>query len=276
MSDPALTVHRSEVLTDFINLVRARTPARILTGRAGPAYRTSTQLELRRDHAAAVDAVHAEIDLECDFGRAFLDHWRIFEVRTRAVTKSDYLLRPDLGRTLEESARAELDRNCLTGADFQIVIGDGLSAAAVVAQVPKLLPLLDDGARARNWRCGNPFFVRHCRVGVLNGIGEWLDPLVAVLLIGERPGLATAESLSAYLAYQPRPGHKDAQRNLISNIHARGVQVETAAQRILNFAEKMRRERMSGVDVKEELPYANTGGTTLPSAALKTPRRNMA
>ena len=98
---------------------------------------------------------------------------------------------------------------------------------------------------------GRPFLIRHCRVGVLNDLGELLDPAVVVLLIGERPGLATAQSLSAYLAYRPRAGNTDARRNLISNIHARGVSPADAAQRILSLAEKMRRMQASGVVVKE-------------------------
>ena len=102
-------------------------------------------------------------------------------------------------------------------------IGDGLSVPAVSRQVPALLPLLYAGAAARGWKTGRAFVVRYCRVGILNEIGELLDARVVVLLIGERPGLATAESLSAYLAYRPRQGHTDSNRNLISNIHARGV-----------------------------------------------------
>jgi ethanolamine ammonia-lyase small subunit len=91
-------------------------------------------------------------------------------------------------------------------------------------------------------------------VGVLNDVGAALDPQVVVLLIGERPGLATAVSLSAYLAYRPRPGDTDAKRNLVSNIHARGVSAETAAQRILALAQQMRAMQTSGVAVKEQLP----------------------
>lgn len=233
--------------------VRRRTPARILVGRAGPSYRTATQLELRQDHAAAVDAVQAELELAGDFGRDFIERWRLFEVQTRAEGKSMYLMRPDLGRRLSEAARAEVVRQCPAGADLQLIIGDGLSAAAVVRQVPPLLPLLDEGGRARGWTFGRPFVVRYCRVGVLNDVGELLDPAVVVLLIGERPGLATAESLSAYLAYRPRAGHTDAQRNLISNIHARGVPLEAAVPRILALAEKMRGLQTSGVAVKEDL-----------------------
>jgi len=100
---------------------------------------------------------------------------------------------------------------------------------------------------------GRPFVVRHCRVGIMNHIGALLAPSTVVLLIGERPGLATAESLSAYLAYSPRPGHTDADRNLVSNIHARGVPVAKAATRILNLVGQMIEERTSGTHLKERL-----------------------
>lgn len=242
----------------LLDAVRARTPARILVGRAGPSYRTMTQLELRRDHAAALDAVHAEVEMERDLGLDLLRRFQMFEVDTRAASKEEYLLRPDLGRRLDDVAREKIRKECPAATDLQVVVGDGLSAAAVAAQVPELLPRLDEEARRRGWSFGRPFFIRHCRVGVLNDIGDFLDPQVVVLLIGERPGLATAESLSAYLAYRPRSGHTDAQRNLISNIHARGVGHEEAARRILALAEQMRRRQMSGVAVKEELANRDT------------------
>lgn len=119
-------------------------------------------------------------------------------------------------------------------------------------QVPELLPLLEAGARQRGWRTGQAFFVRYCRVGVVNEVGELLDPAVVVLLIGERPGLATAESLSAYLAYRPRSGHTDAQRNLVSNIHAQGVGLTEAASRILALAGQMIDLKTSGITIKEQ------------------------
>lgn len=233
--------------------LRARTPARVLVGRAGPGYRTSTLLDLRQDRAAAVDAVRAELDLAAAFGPSLVERWGLFEVATRAADRTDYLLRPDRGRRLADAARAEVVRRVTTGADFQVVFGDGLSAGALAAQGPPLLPLLAEGARQRGWAFGRPFAVRHCRVGVLNDVGELLDPVVAVLLIGERPGLATAESLSAYLAYRPRPGDTDARRNLISNVHARGVPPEVAARRILALADRLRQARASGVAVKEDV-----------------------
>jgi len=238
---------------ELIAAVRARTPARILVGRAGSSYRTATQLELRRDHAAALDAVHAEVEMERDLGLDLVRRFQLFEVRTRAGSKEEYLLRPDLGRRLDDAAREMIRKECPAASVLQVVVGDGLSAAAVAAQVPALLPRLDEEARRRGWSFGRPFFIRHCRVGVLNDIGDLLDPEIVVLLIGERPGLATAESLSAYLAYRPRPGHTDAQRNLVSNIHARGVSHEEAARRIMALAEQMRRRQMSGVAIKEEL-----------------------
>jgi ethanolamine ammonia-lyase small subunit len=211
-------------------------------------------LELRADHAAARDAVTAELDLVGDLGREFVTRWGLFEVVTKARSKHEFLLRPDLGRSLDELAKAEIQRRCPSGMDIQVVIGDGLSAAAVVAQVPALLPLLHVEAATRRWRFGQPFLIRHCRVGVLNDLGELLDPAVVILLIGERPGLATAESLSAYMAFRPRTGHDDSRRNLISNIHACGVPPEQAARRIALLAEQMIRLEASGVMVKESWP----------------------
>ena len=119
-------------------------------------------------------------------------------------------------------------------------------------QVPPLLPLLDRGARERGWKIGRTFVIHYCRVGILNEIGALLDPKVVVLLIGERPGLATVESLSAYMAYRPSPSHTDADRNLISNIHARGVSPQLAAARILNLAAQMMSLETSGVSVRED------------------------
>ena len=114
------------------------------------------------------------------------------------------------------------------------------------------MPLLEEGAKARGWTFGQPFAIRYCRVGILNEIGELLAPRVAVLLIGERPGLATAESLSAYMAYRPKANDSDANRNLISNIHPRGVDPRDAANRILKLAAQMISATSSGYAVREE------------------------
>ena len=241
---------------DLIEKIRARTPARVLADRTGAAYRTATQLQLRQDHAAARDAVRAEFDLEGDLGVELVERWKLFSVSTMAASKGEFLQRPDLGRRLDKNARELILTRCARNADLQIVIGDGLSVTAVSSQVPALLPLLAEKARLRGWTLGQPFAVKYCRVGLMNDLGELLQPKVVVLLIGERPGLATAESLSAYMAYQPRTGHNDSNRNLISNIHARGVSTEAAASRIIDVAEQMMRRQTSGVEVKEELPRA--------------------
>ena len=241
-------------LPEIVRKIRARTPARLLVGRAGAAYRTNTQLDLREAHAAARDAVRAELDLETAFGADFVRQWGLFEVCTMAVLKDEYLLRPDLGRQLDDNSRVEVQKRCSRGNDLQIVIGDGLSVPAVTTQVPSLLPLLHEGGTACGWKVGRTFAIRHCRVGVLNEIGELLNPRVVILLIGERPGLATAESLSAYMAHRPRKSDTDAQRNLISNIHSRGLSAPDAAVRILNLAALMMKMGMSGFALREELP----------------------
>ena len=197
------------------------------------------------------DAVTAELDLARDLGDAFVTRWGLFRGRDAGRLEQDYLLRPDLGRSLSESAAAVIRERCPARADFQVVIGDGLSAAAVIGRCPRCF--LDCRSRRS---CAarpsvEPFFLRHCRGGELNDLGELLDPPVNVLLIGERPGPATAESLSAYMGFRPRHGDDDSRRNLISNIHARGVSSDVAARRIALLAEEMIRLQMSGVSLKE-------------------------
>lgn len=250
-----LTERAAEALPpsdDELARLAALTPARVAQGRAGPAYRTATQLALRAAHATAVDAVRAACDLKRDWGEPFVARWNLLEGQSEARSLDEHLLRPDLGRRLDHATRTRIVDACPARADLQIVIGDGLSATAVRVQVPRLLPRLHDLAAGRGMTVGRPIFLRYARVGLLNDLGDLLDPTVVVLLIGERPGMATAESLSAYLAYRPRGGHTDAQRNLISNIHDRGVPVDVAARRILALAVKLMHVKSSGVEVKED------------------------
>src|SRR5450755_1413187 len=114
-------------LPEVISKVRAQTPARLLAGRSGAAYRTNTQLELREAHAAARDAVRAELNLLANLGDDFVRKWNLFEVCSRAASKDEYLLRPDLGRQLNDASRGEVKRRCRAGNDLQVMIGDGLS-----------------------------------------------------------------------------------------------------------------------------------------------------
>jgi len=243
---------------EIVTKIRARTPARLLVGRSGAAYQTGTQLDLRAAHANARDAVRAELDVEKQLGADFVHRWDLFEACTRATSKDEFLLRPPLGRSFSQEARSDLLKRCRATNDLQIAIGDGLSVAAVSAQVPAVLPLLREGAKARGWTVGQTFVIRHCRVGILNEIGDLLRPTVAILLIGERPGLATAVSLSAYLTYRPSAGHTDADRNLISNIHDRGIKPDAAAFRILNLAAQMMKAKGSGSQLREQLPALET------------------
>jgi ethanolamine ammonia-lyase small subunit len=236
---------------EIVRKIRAHTAARIFVER-GASYTTQMELELRAAHASAVDAVWTEFDLQNDLPPEFVAQWQLFQVASQAESKSQFLLRPDLGRKLSIAGKELIAQRCPRAPDFQIVIGDGLSAAAVSEQVPSLFLLLQQHARANGWSLGLSFAVRYCRVGVMNDVGDLLAPRVLVLLIGERPGLATAESLSAYMAYCPVSGHTDADRNLISNIHARGVCVKDAAGRIANLASRMMALKQSGTTLKEE------------------------
>src|SRR5438067_8581491 len=244
----------SDSLPQIVEKVRRRTPARLLAGRSGGAYRTSTQLELRAAHAAARDAVRSDFSIQLHLGRELIERFGIFEAFTQATSKDEFLLRPDLGRRLSAESQAKIAALCVGEPDLQIIIGDGLSTTAVAVQIPPLLPLLAQGASERKWTIGHPFAIRFCRVGILNDVGDLLRPRVTILLIGERPGLVTAESLSAYMAYRAQSGRTDADRNLISNIHARGIPTQEAATRILNLAAKMMLLNSSGVKVREELP----------------------
>jgi ethanolamine ammonia-lyase small subunit len=234
--------------------IRHRTPARLFVGRSGAAYLTRTQMELRHGQAAAADAVRAEFDLETHLGPKLVGDLGLFEIQTAATSKEEYIRNPSLGRRFSQRARQEILRRCPPETDLQIALGDGLSVAALAAQVPALLPKLMDLATGKKWTLGQAFFVRYCRVGILNDIGDQLRPRVVVLLIGERPGLATDESLSAYLAFRPHAGQTDSDRNVISNIHRRGVSPESAASRIANLAAKLMRNERSGSAVKDELP----------------------
>ncbi|HEX3601573.1 MAG TPA: ethanolamine ammonia-lyase subunit EutC, partial [Lacipirellulaceae bacterium] len=237
---------------ELARAIRERTPARIFAGRAGSSYPTAAQLDLREAHAAAADAVHHDLDLTAALGARFCESHKLFEISTIATSKAEFLLRPDLGRRLSGEACSIIKDRCRPNVDLQIAIGDGLSVAAVSSQVPQLLPLLVHTASRRGLHLGQPFAIRHCRVGVMNDIGELLSPMVTVLLIGERPGLATAESLSAYVAYKPDRAHSDADRNLVSNIHARGTPPLEASIRILDLVAAMMSHQISGTKLSPD------------------------
>ncbi|HVJ69136.1 MAG TPA: ethanolamine ammonia-lyase subunit EutC [Caulifigura sp.] len=242
-----------------LDRIRELTTARLFLGRSGLGYRTATQLELRTDHAAARDAVQSEFVLARDFSQALIEKYQLLGVESQAETREEFLRRPDLGRRVSMGSRQLIVHHLPGDKTVQVAIGDGLSAESVRRQCPELLPRLMDAIAAREWTSGPVLCIRHCRVGVMNDIGDLLRPQVVILLIGERPGLMTAESLSAYLAYRPKAGDTDAQRNLISNIHSRGVSIEAAVVRIVALVDEMLRQGRSGYEVKESLPPPRFG-----------------
>lgn len=225
------------------------TPARVFEGHIDGSYRTSTLLELQAAQALARRAVTVPLDLTLPALAPLRLRFGLYEVSTLAGSVQEHVANPTLGRRLSESALATIREHSLESASpkVQLVIGDGLSAAAVHTQVPALLPKLVEGAQARAWQVATPLVVHHCRVGALGDIGPASGADLVILLIGERPGLATAESLSAYLQYRPQPGETDANRNVISNIHAGGLSTELATARILQLTAAILAATTSGV-----------------------------
>lgn len=185
-------------------------------GRAGPRPRTSTALLFSADHAVTQDAIFGDVP------QAMLDELGMFTVQTRVTSQEEFLLRPDLGRLLSDEAKATIAQRCVSKPQVQIVVGDGLSAAAVANNVPQIYPVIVEGLKAAGISTGTPFFVRYCRVGVINDINDLVHADMVVLLIGERPGLGVADALSAYSGYQPTAGKTDAQRDVTCMITVNG------------------------------------------------------
>ncbi|MEW9671116.1 ethanolamine ammonia-lyase subunit EutC [Ammoniphilus sp. 3BR4] len=223
------------------DFLRRSTPARIGVGRTGTRPLTQTLLQFRADHAAAVDAVYGEVSL------SLLEKHGLFTIETEYKTKSNYLNRPDDGRRFSAEALAHLSSVCVKKPQVQVVVSDGLSASAVEENLSDIYPALMDSLTVYGLTVGTPFFVKGGRVGCMDPIGDCLEPEVLVLLIGERPGLVTPSSLSAYMCYRPRAGRKDAERTVISNIHRKGTPAIEAGAYIGTLAMKMIEQQVSGV-----------------------------
>lgn len=221
------------------------TSARIGVGRAGPRLKTQTLLTLRADHAAARDAVLMDVPED------FLDQLGLFSVQTKCTDKDEFLTRPDLGRQLSEEAVRELQRRCVQHPDIQIYASDGLSSTAVQANLANLLPILTEGLQAKGFTLGTSFFVKYGRVGVMDQISELLDATVTCVLLGERPGLGSAESMSAYLAYRATVGMPEARRTVVSNIHRNGIAAVEAGAYLCDVIEQIYHAKASGVDLRK-------------------------
>ncbi|WP_223067522.1 ethanolamine ammonia-lyase subunit EutC [Paenibacillus caui] len=219
------------------------TPARIGVGRCGTRPLTRTALQLRMDHAAAVDSVYGVVAPE------LLKEMGLFTVETLSGSKERYLRRPDLGRRLTDEGAALIREKCIMKPQVQVVVSDGLSAAATCANIRDVYPALLDSLAAYGLQTGTPFFVKNGRVACMDHIGEILQPDVLVMLIGERPGLVTAQSMSAYMGYRPRFGTLESDRNVISNIHARGTQPVEAGAHIGTMLAAMLEQKRSGTSL---------------------------
>lgn len=227
-------------MEELIKMKKA-TPARIGIGRAGARYKTDFMLRFRADQAAASDAVFSEVSKET------IEKLGVFEVRTRCRDKYEMLTRPDWGREFEEDQKKIIYDNCIHNPDVQIYFGDGLCSPSIEANVADLYPALKLGLEDNNIKVGTPFFVRYCRVNTTRTIAPLLGAKVACVLIGERPGLLTAESMSAYIAYNARPDMSESDYTVVSNISRHGVPPVEAAAHIVDLIIEILDKKKSGV-----------------------------
>lgn len=226
--------------------LKMKTPARLGAGRAGPRYKTLTMLRFRADHAAAQDAVFSQVPE--DFG----EKNGMVSVQTRCRDKDEYLTRPDLGRIFDAENQQKI-RAAVSGKPrVQIVVGDGLSSAAIMSNALDCMAAIRDGLKARGIDTGKAIFVRYCRVGAGDAIGDVTGCDVVCVLVGERPGLVTDKSMSAYITYQPRKGVSESSRTVVSNIHAQGTPAVEAGAHIAGLIETILNKKVSGVGLHLE------------------------
>ena len=224
--------------------IKARTWARLGLGRSGPRYKTASLLRFWADNAASMDAVFTDVPQE------WLEMMHLFGVQTRCTSKDEYLTRPDLGTQFDDAAIAEIKKRCAPNPQVQVYVADGLSSTAVEVNVPDLLPALEQGLKLHGLSRGTPFFVKYGRVRSMEPISQALGSTVTCVLLGERPGLASAESLSAYLAYKATVGMSEADRTCVSNIHREGTNPVEAGAHIADIINEMIKQQASGINLK--------------------------
>lgn len=236
---------------DLWTRLRRHTAARIGIGRAGGSVPTAPLLEFQLAHARARDAVHHALDAPA-LARALRGRgWETLTLHSAAADRTTYIRRPDLGRVLDAASRDTLSQRSATAAapDAVFVIADGLSALAVerhaVALLDAVRPLL------AGWGIGPACIVSQGRVAIGDDIGARLGAALAVVLIGERPGLSSPDSLGLYLTWAPRPGRSNAERNCISNVRPEGLAYDAAARKLAQLMNEARRLRLTGVNLKD-------------------------
>ena len=223
--------------------MKLTTPARIGVWRCGTRPLTDTWLRFRADHAVAQDSVLGEVPEE------FPAKYNMVSVKSMCESKDEYLTRPDLGRKLDEESLNLIRSKCRKGAKLQIIVADGLSSNAVEANIPNLLPAMLQGLEGMKIEVGTPIFVKFARVAIMDAIGEELKPEAAIVLLGERPGLGTAESMSAYIGYNPRAGMVESERTVVSNIHKGGTPAAEAGAHLATLLKKILDAKASGVNL---------------------------
>lgn len=226
---------------EALEYFKQTTPARLGVWRCGPRPLTRTLLRFRADHATARDAVFKEISEETLAGFDFV------RVQSAVKDQDDYLTRPDLGKKLSEEEKQKILRQCPRKPQVQIVVADGLSSTAIEANLTDILPALKQGLEAYNLTTGRDILVRFGRVDIMDAIGIALEAEVVLLLVGERPGLGTSESMSAYMVYKPGPETIVADHTVISNIHKGGTPPAEAGAHLASVVKKIYDARASGV-----------------------------
>lgn len=244
--------NRGTVIENPWQSLRAFTPARIALGRAGISQPTRHHLPFQLAHARARDAVHSEFDVERLRHDLIADGIEAIAVRSAARDRWTYLQRPDLGRRLDTPSREVVSALRDDGMDVVFIVADGLSAPAVQRHAAGVLTAVVSRLSSTEWRIGPVVIVEQGRVAISDEIGALLDASLAVILIGERPGLSSPDSLGIYLTYGPTIGNTDAGRNCISNIHANGLSYDTAAGSLVYLMTAARRRGLSGVRLKDE------------------------
>jgi len=227
----------------------ATTTARIGVGRAGPRPRTRTLLLFQSDHGVTQDAIYGEVSEEVK------TKLNLFTVKTQVADRDEYLLRPDLGRRLSDEAKKLITERCVKKPQVQIVVGDGLSAAAVNNNVPEIYPIIEQGLKSAGVTVGTPFFIQFARVGVINDVNDVIGADVVVILLGERPGLGVADALSAYMGFKPGPGKTDAERDVVCMItYHGGTNPLEAGAFVVELIKKTLKHQASGVELKLKTP----------------------
>ncbi|MBQ7801413.1 MAG: ethanolamine ammonia-lyase subunit EutC [Oscillospiraceae bacterium] len=226
--------------------MKLKTPARLGCGKAGPRYKTLTMLRFRADHAAAQDAVFSEVDTE------FAKENDLLPTKTRCDSKDEYLTRPDLGRCFDEHNAKAIAGVIDTPPRVQLVVGDGLSSAAITANAMDCLAAIRDGLKLKGIDTGKAIFVKYCRVGAGDAIGDITGCELVCMLVGERPGLVTDKSMSAYITYKPRTGVSESSRTVVSNIHAQGTPAVEAGAYVAELIDTILKRKVSGVGLHLE------------------------